>query len=121
MILRKLKGPYAYEAYEPVRERSWLMKCSYPEFDIVAYYEVSLYRRLYERWFVPDASRHVASVYAEANGNIPEAFKKALSKPFHFPVEGYNGALSENHFYEMCMTFNDILAARLRGLIKTHV
>jgi hypothetical protein len=36
-------------------------------------------------------------------------------------VAGYNGALSENHFYEMCMTFNDILAARLRSFIKSNV
>ena len=121
MLLRRLKGSYAYEAHEPVRDRSWLMKCSYPDFDIVAYYEISVYRRLYERWFVPNATKHVASVFVETNGNVPESFKKALSRPFHFPVAGYNGALSENHFYEMCMTFNDILTARLRSFIKSNV
>lgn len=121
MVLRKLKGPYAYEAHEPVQDRAWLMKCSYPEFDLIAYYEISLYRRTYFRWFVPDASRHVAAIFVEAKGNIPEAFKKALSKPFYFPVAGYNGVLSDNNFYEMCMTFNDIMAARLRGFINSHV
>lgn len=118
MFLRKLKGPYSFEAFEPVSERSWLLKCSFPDFDLVAYYEISLYRHVYHRWFIPDAGKHMATVYTEAKGNIPEVFKKALSKPFCFPVQAVDGRLTDNHFYEMCMTFNDIMNSRLRDFIK---
>ncbi len=119
MFLRMLRGPYLYEAFEPTQDRRWLTKISFPEFDIIAYYEIALYKRSYARWFIPNAAHHVAHIFTEVRGNVPEVFKKALARHFSFPVKGYDGNLTENGFYDMCMTFNDILSARMRTHIKT--